>query len=243
MKKSPFARADGHVVSNNSKANYRWFGALCSLLLLAACSSKPDSPLADADDWDSTAPPLLSQDAPPASAGSLYNDGYMFTLFADKRAYRVGDILTVSLDERTQSSKSADSALDRSSKVNMAVPLAGNANVSDLALQLGAGQNFEGESSASQQNFLRGAITVRVMAVASNGALTIRGEKWIKLNQGDEYIRLQGVVRPEDIDVTNRISSQRIADARITYAGKGTLADGAAPGWLTKLFASYLNFF
>ncbi|TKL86063.1 hypothetical protein DVW31_15485, partial [Enterococcus faecium] len=103
MKKSPFARADGHVVSNNSKANYRWFGALCSLLLLAACSSKPDSPLADADDWDSTAPALLSQDAPPASAGSLYTDGYMFTLFADKRAYRVGDILTVSLDERTQS--------------------------------------------------------------------------------------------------------------------------------------------
>ena len=167
----------------------------------------------------------------------------MFTLFADKRAYRVGDILTVSLDERTQSSKSADSALDRSSKVNMAVPLAGNANVSDLALQLGSGQNFEGESSASQQNFLRGAITVRVMEVAANGALTIRGEKWIKLNQGDEYIRLQGVVRPEDIDVTNRISSQRIADARITYAGKGTLADGAEPGWLTKLFSSYLNFF
>ena len=81
------------------------------------------------------------------------------------------------------------------------------------------------------------------MAVAANGALTIRGEKWIKLNQGDEYIRLPGVVRPEDLDVTNRISSQRIADARITYAGKGTLADGAEPGWLTKLFSSYLNFF
>lgn len=216
---------------------------LLLLLLLSACSSKPDSPLADEDDWERSATPLVTQEAQPASAGSLYTESYMFTLFADKRAYRVGDILTVQLDERTQSSKSADTALDRNTNVNLGVPLAGNANVSDLSLRINNGQNFEGESSASQQNFLRGAITVRVMDVAANGALTIRGEKWIKLNHGDEYIRLQGVVRPEDIDVTNRISSQRIADARISYAGKGTLADAAEEGWLSKLFSTYLNLF
>jgi flagellar L-ring protein precursor FlgH len=82
-----------------------------------------------------------------------------------------------------------------------------------------------------------------VTEVLPNGALTIRGEKWIQLNQGDEYIRLQGIVRAEDIDVTNRISSQRIADARITYAGKGGLADAAEPGWISTLFSSYLNLF
>ncbi|CAI3806193.1 flagellar basal body L-ring protein FlgH [Rheinheimera sp. MM224] len=214
------------------------------LFSLTACSSKPDSPLADDADWErGAANPMVSQQAEPASEGSLYADSYMFTLFEDKRAYRVGDILTVELNERTQSSKSADSAIDRSTDINMGVPLLGNANVSDLAMQLRNGQNYEGESSASQQNFLRGAITVRVTEVLPNGSLTIRGEKWIKLNQGDEYIRLQGIVRPDDIDVTNRISSQRIADARITYAGKGSMADAAEPGWITKLFSSYLNLF
>ena len=108
-------------------------------------------------------------------------------------------------------------------------------------MQLRNGQNFEGESSASQQNFLRGSITVRVTDVLPNGALAIRGEKWIKLNQGDEYIRLQGLVRPEDIDVTNRVSSQRIADARISYSGKGDLANASQPGWFTRLFNRFLN--
>jgi len=211
---------------------------------LAACSSGPHSPLADEADWQQGAPaPMLSNDANPASDGSLYSESYMFTLFEDKRAYRVGDILTVELNERTQSSKSADSSLDRNSKLDLGVPLLGNQNVSDLAMQLQNSQSFNGESSASQQNFLRGAITVRVTEVMANGALAIRGEKWIKLNKGDEYIRLQGIVRPEDIDVTNRVSSQRIADARITYAGKGTQADAAEPGWLSKLFSSYLNLF
>lgn len=211
---------------------------------LAGCSSGPHSPLADEADWQQGAPaPMLSNDTIPASDGSLYSESYMFTLFEDKRAYRVGDILTVELNERTQSSKSADSSLDRSSKLDLGVPRLGNQNVSDLAMQLQNSQSFNGESSASQQNFLRGAITVRVTEVMANGALAIRGEKWIKLNKGDEYIRLQGIVRPEDIDVTNRVSSQRIADARITYAGKGTQADAAEPGWLSKLFSSYLNLF
>jgi flagellar L-ring protein precursor FlgH len=214
------------------------------LTSLVACSSKPDSPLADEADWErGAANPLVSQQPQAASAGSLYAESYMFALFEDKRAYRVGDILTVELNERTQSSKSADSSLDRSTDIRMAVPLLGNANVSDLDMKLGNAQSYEGESSASQQNFLRGAITVRVTEVLPNGSLSIRGEKWIKLNQGDEYIRLQGIVRPDDIDVTNRISSQRIADARITYAGKGTMADAAEPGWFTKLFSSYLNLF
>jgi flagellar L-ring protein FlgH len=214
------------------------------LLCLTACSSKPDSPLADNSDWEKgAASPMVSQQAAAASEGSLYTDSYMFTLFEDKRAFRVGDILTVELNERTQSSKSADSAVDRNTNVNLGVPVLGNANVSDLAMQLQNSQNYEGESSASQQNFLRGAITVRVTEVLPNGALTIRGEKWIQLNQGDEYIRLQGIVRAEDIDVTNRISSQRIADARITYAGKGGLADAAEPGWISTLFSSYLNLF
>src|SRR5690606_30154096 len=128
-----------------------------------------------------------------------------------------------------------------STGINVGVPLVGNLNVAELAMELNSRSQFDGESAASQQNFLRGSITVRVTDVLANGALAIRGEKWIKLNQGDEYIRLQGLVRPEDIDVTNRVSSQRIADARISYSGKGDLANASQPGWFTRLFNRFLN--
>ena len=77
-----------------------------------------------------------------------------------------------------------------------------------------------------------------VAEVLPNGVLLIRGEKWIRLNQGDEYVRLGGMVRVEDIDQANRLSSQRIADARITYAGRGALADSNQAGWLTRFFNS-----
>ena len=173
--------------------------------------------------------------------GSLFQDSYMFSLYADKRAYRVGDILTVILNERTQSSKSADSSLDKSTGFDVGVPLAGNLNVSDFNLGVGSSTKFDGESSANQRNSLSGSITVRVEHVLSNGSLVINGRKKIRLNQGDEYIKIEGLVRPEDIDVSNRVSSLRIAEAEISYTGKGTLADASSPGWFTKLFTRYLN--
>lgn len=208
------------------------------MLLLTACSSAP-FPGANYDDWpEATAEYFLQeQDIPTNSQGSLYSDNYMFALYEDKRAYRVGDILTVELNERTQSSKRADASTDRNTNINVGVPLVGNLNTAEAAMQLRSSQAFDGESSASQQNFLRGSITVRVTQVLPNGALAIRGEKWIRLNQGDEYLRLQGLVRPEDIDVTNRISSQRIADARISYSGKGELARANQAGWFSRMFS------
>ena len=214
--------------------------ALILILLLSACASQPE--LAHEADWEQVVA-QRSGDEPLSGQqhGSLYSDRYMFTLYEDKRAYRVGDILTVELNERTQSSKSADASIDKNTGINVGVPLAGNLNTAELAMELNSRSRFDGESAASQQNFLRGSITVRVTDVLANGALAIRGEKWIKLNQGDEYIRLQGLVRPEDIDVTNRISSQRIADARISYSGKGDLASASQAGWFTRLFNRFLN--
>jgi flagellar L-ring protein FlgH len=216
------------------------FVVIFPILFLVACAGSPGQPprqeWPQAEDWQMHVPPQVSN-----SHGSLYNDSYMFALFQDNRAYRVGDILTVELDERTQSSKSADSNLDQNTNINLGVPNAGNANVSDLSLAIRSRQQFDGESSASQQNFLRGSITVRVLDVMPNGVLAISGEKWIRLNQGDEYIQLSGLVRAEDIDLRNRVSSQRIADARINYSGKGLGADASKPGWFTDLFVRYLN--
>jgi hypothetical protein len=82
---------------------------------------------------------------------------------------------------------------------------------------------FAGEASSNQSNSLSGSIAVQVSRVLPNGNLVVQGEKWIELNQGDEYIRLRGIIRPEDVSPTNTIPSTLVADARISYGGTGAL--------------------
>ena len=83
-----------------------------------------------------------------------------------------------------------------------------------------------------------GNLTVTVTEVLPNGVLRIRGEKWLSLTNGDEYIRLTGLVRPQDITPDNTVPSQRIANARIAYGGTGDFDQANQPGWLTRFFNS-----
>jgi len=206
--------------------------------LLSGCSTYEVVP--PHPDDAAYAPPEALANPPLSTAedGGLYRSDYTLSLMQDRRAYRVGDILTVLLDERTQSSKKADTSFDKNSNINIGVPQVGNSTFTGIQADVKGGRDFKGTSATTQQNALTGAITVMVTRVFPNGALQVRGEKWIRLNQGDEYIRLNGFVRVDDIDATNRISSQRIADARITYAGRGALADSNQAGWLTRFFNS-----
>lgn len=215
-----------------------WLG-LCLVMVLAACSTYEIKPPADDEAEWKPAAPLVSRSQ--GEDGSLYRRDYMFTLFQDRRAYRVGDILTVQLEESTQSSKKAATSLGKSSSLSLPAPTIGGKTKNSWAQSLSSDSDFDGSATSSQQNSLSGAITVTVAEVLSNGVLRISGEKWIRLNQGDEYIRLNGSVRVEDIDQANRISSQRIADAHITYAGRGALADSNQTGWLTRFFNSALS--
>ena len=164
--------------------------------------------------------------------GGLYNGNYNWSLTQDRRAYRVGDILTVKLDESTQASKQARTNFGKKNDVSLGIPEAFGHSIDKLS----GNRNFNGNATSQQQNSLRGAITVAVYKVLPNGVLAIRGEKWLTLNQGDEYMRVTGLVRAEDIERDNSVSSQRIANARISYAGRGALSDANAAGWLTRFF-------
>lgn len=77
---------------------------------------------------------------------------------------------------------------------------------------------------------------MEVIEVLSNGNLLIRGEKWLTLNTGDEYIRLSGTIRPDDINFDNTIDSTRISNARIQYSGTGDQQDMQEPGFLARFF-------
>ncbi|MGF1726627.1 flagellar basal body L-ring protein FlgH [Photobacterium nomapromontoriensis] len=170
--------------------------------------------------------------------GGLFSANYGMALFQDRRAFRIGDILTVQLDEQTRSSKKAGTSYGKSSSVKMPAPMLGGRVYDQASVGIDADRDFAGSSSSSQQNSLSGNITVMVMEVLPNGVLRVRGEKWLKLNQGNEFIRLSGLVRVDDIDGHNRVPSQRLGDARITYSGRGALASANEAGWLSRLFNS-----
>lgn len=173
---------------------------------------------------------------PPVSGGGLYQAGYNWTLMQDRRAYRVGDILTIKLDESTQSSKQAKTNFGKKNDVSLGAPEVFGTTYDKLSGSVSGNRNFNGNGSSQQQNMLRGSISVAVHRVLPNGVLEIRGEKWLTLNQGDEYMRVTGLVRAEDVERDNSISSQRIANARISYAGRGALSDSNSAGWLTRFF-------
>ena len=175
--------------------------------------------------------------------GSIFQADMANSLYSDVKARRVGDIITVNLQENTRATKSAGTSTSKDSQVdvNPIIGLGGNAlNIGSQSVQLGVGatNEFSGDASANQSNNLSGNISVTVMKVFANQNLLVRGEKWLTLNNGNEYIRLTGVVRPADVSPTNEIDSTKIANARIQYSGTGTFASAQKEGWLTRFFSS-----
>ncbi|WP_414477751.1 flagellar basal body L-ring protein FlgH [Pseudomonas aeruginosa] len=176
--------------------------------------------------------------------------GFEQNLYDDRKAFRVGDIITITLNEKTQASKKANSDIQKDSKTKMGLtslfgsgittnnPIGGG----DLSLsaEYGGSRDAKGDSQAGQSNSLTGSITVTVAEVLPNGILSVRGEKWMTLNTGNELVRIAGLVRADDIATDNTVSSTRVADARITYSGTGAFADASQPGWLDRFFLSPL---
>ncbi|WP_114417637.1 flagellar basal body L-ring protein FlgH [Marinospirillum perlucidum] len=206
------------------------------LALITGCASS--QPAAQPDDPHYAPVQPSRMQPPPATAGSLYQEGYGNGLYGDRKAYRVGDVITIVLEEQTQSSNSSSTDMSRETEVDIASPTIGGRNPLDLSVGMSSGREFSGDASADQSNSLQGSITATVHEVYPNGNLLIRGEKWLTLNQGSEYVRVSGIVRPEDIQPNNTVSSVQMADARLTYNGTGDLANNNRQGWLTRFFNS-----
>lgn len=234
------------MLSNESRAMIKLSVASLIFIVMATqmvgCAATKPTQLVKPND-PNYAPVPASQLVPPqAQAGSLFLSGTGMQLYGDKKARTVGDIITIELDERTVSSKSSQTSTSKTSAANLANPniaggpigIAGN----EISAEIAGDRSFSGSGDADQSNRLQGAITVTVSEILPNGVLRVRGEKWMTLNQGDEYIRITGLLRPEDINLDNSVSSQKLADARISYAGTGTLADSNKSGWLTSFFNS-----
>ena len=213
---------------------------------LGGCVSPPPKPN------DPYYAPVLPRTPLPAAQnnGAIYQAGFEQNLYDDRKAFRVGDIITITLNEKTQASKKANSDIQKDSKTKTGLtslfgsgmttnnPIGGG----DLSLsaEYGGSRDAKGDSQAGQSNSLTGSITVTVAEVLPNGILSVRGEKWMTLNTGNELVRIAGLVRADDIATDNTVSSTRVADARITYSGTGAFADASQPGWLDRFFLSPL---
>lgn len=179
---------------------------------------------------------------PPPTSGSLYQAGGSMALFSDNKARRVGDLLTIQLVEATSASKSAKTTTAKDQDIEMEAPVilgqTPTLNGLPLGTTLKAGREFSGQGDSSQSNRLNGFITVTVVERLPNGNLVVAGEKQLTLNQGDETVRISGVVRPADISTNNVVPSFKVADAQITYGGEGFVADSNRMGWLARFFNS-----
>lgn len=224
------------------------FLVILSILLASGCAAL-DPPKPGDPRYSPVMP--VAQPSSVQSVGSIYASGAGISLWEDKRARRIGDIITVYLDEKTMSSKSNKTEIEKEDTLDMNVnSLLGTQpnfrlpGVTDNALTLNTSasnkREFTGDAGSDQSNRMVGQISVTVADVLSNGVLVVRGEKWMTFSQGDEFIRIEGLLRPSDISPQNTVVSSRIADARLTYSATGALADAQQQGWMSRVFNSPL---
>lgn len=221
--------------------------SLLAIVGLTGCSHAPDR--MGKFEYEPAYPTNIPQPET-ARNGSLYQPGAM-DLFNDSKARRIGDIITVNLQERMNAQKRASANEKKNNTTDVGVPnilggsVASQSFLNPLGINLLGGSSFDsqhefkGQGDASQSNSLSGNISVTVVEVIPNGNLVVRGEKWVTINQGDEVIRFAGIIRPSDIAPDNTIPSTKVADARIIYSGDGLVNEATQKGWLARFFSNY----
>jgi flagellar L-ring protein precursor FlgH len=214
-----------------------WLTLAVAVILLAGCATAPAQPEAGAA--------AAMSAVPVAQSGSIFSDAQSGGLFEDRKARNVGDTLTVLLAETTAAKTSASTNTGKTTNAEIGAPTVFGMPVSIngvavLSGALDSKHSFAGSGDSSQSNTLQGSVTVTVIRVQPNGNLVVRGDKRLEINQGDEVVRIEGVVRPADIAPDNTVPSSRVADARIAYTGSGALSESNSKGWLARFFASPL---
>ncbi|MDX2322598.1 MAG: flagellar basal body L-ring protein FlgH [Moritella sp.] len=195
-----------------------------------------ETPQQDSPDYA----PIVPDDNPVQAkvTGSLFNPQYNNNIFSDIKARRVGDIITVTLTESTSAKKQASSNLGKDNSFELDPISLGGQDVViggyTIEGSLNQTSSFSGNGSADQSNSLEGNISVTVVRVLPNNNLVIRGEKWLMLNNGNEFIRLTGLLRPQDVDAENKVDSSLIANARIQYGAIDDLGKAQVQGWATQ---------
>ncbi len=188
------------------------------------------------------------QMARPEETGSIWSDSSP-SLFEDLRASRIGDILTVVIDEKQKGSGDANTTLSDQSSMDagmskffglMTALVSAYPDIeSEKLISLLSSNDFQGDGSTSRSSQLEGRIAVRVKKVLPNGDLFIEGHKVILINAEELHFYVSGAIRQSDVRPDNSVSSSLIADAQVEFSGRGVISDKQSPGWLQRIADKY----
>jgi flagellar L-ring protein precursor FlgH len=186
---------------------------------------------------------LLSALAALARADSLWtaNGGDHPSMFADHKASRTGDIVTVVVQEAAAASSTQNKQSSRTSTVNDAVTQflfskGLTHNGQSPSMQLSGASNYAGGGQVTNSNSVTSRAAVLVTDVLPNGNFVIEGVRVVTFSGETQYIVLHGLVRPDDIGSDDTVSSTNIADARVEVVNKGSISDAEQLGWFSKLY-------
>jgi len=209
-------------------------------LILASCS-KPRPQI-------TTIPEPLEEiqiaAAEKSEAGSLWKRRNR-SIFSDRKAQNIGDIVTVLISEQASASKEASTKTDRTTNMSASIPnffglenddIWNGYNPVDLSNLVSAdfANGFNGNGTTTRKEDLTASLSTQVVGRYSNGQLKIRGGKEVMVNNEVQIIYLTGIIRPVDITAANTVSSDKILNARISYTGKGAISDKQEPGWMMR---------
>ena len=177
--------------------------------------------------------------------GSLWNDA-AGSLIADHKAGTIGDIVTIVISEKSSATRQASTSSGRDSSFSASIPnllgleqsdfiLDSNVDLSNL-INANFSNDFEGTGKTVRSGDLTASLSTQVIGVYPNGNLKIRGGKEVMVNSEVQIIYLTGIIRPVDITAANTVDSNKILNARISYTGRGPIADKQEPGWLYRTF-------
>lgn len=234
-------------------------GTVLATFILLGCATMDKLNLRKPEtlpDWAAQKPAnatMATKINPDQSAGAgLWNENFYQEFCKDMRAFRVGDLVTVSIVETSKATKKANTKTARDSSIDAGIDNAfgwenkikeltslGNAKVRN-AFDVGSmakgsiKSKFDGSGETSRDESMTASITARVVDVMPNGNLFIQGVREIKVNNEEQFITLSGLIRPVDISPDNTVLSSYIADAKISYSGRGAVSDKQRPGWLMR---------
>jgi flagellar L-ring protein FlgH len=207
-------------------------------LLVGGCAVVEPQPLVHSAEFAPVYP--VAQPKAPAATGAIFDANRASAWYGGSRNFKVGDVITVLLNESLQANRQQSTDVERSSANDVVpgsvsrvlgniqgIPSGMNFNSSDIA--------SSGAGKTNQNASLNGSVAVTVVDILANGNMILRGEKQLQMTEGTEVIQVSGIVRPADIAPNFTVQSRRLANAQISYRGSGDVANAAKPGWGTSI--------
>ena len=165
---------------------------------------------------------------------SLFDAERYQAIVASKVGHQIGDLLTVIIYESSSASNKANTEADTDTSLGLGLNYSGDARPTTGTVSMNS--EFAGGGQVNRSGKVIASIAVAITAIEANGDYRIAGEQSIELNNESQFIRVAGLIRPEDISGENTVLSSRIAQAQIEFEGQGLLSSAEKPGLLTKLF-------